>query len=85
MDIAAIIKEIASAGIGLGSLILFSFLFWTQMKILEKVTASQDKNTVSLDANTRVTEALAAKIEQSLQVDKQVIEAIAYCKNHGKS
>lgn len=60
-----IIKEVANAGIGLGSLILFSFLFWQQMKILEKFKDS-------LDANTEVTRALTARIEQSMMVDQEV-------------
>lgn len=68
-----LITEIREAGLGFGSLILFALLFWQQMKLMEKF-----KETI--DANTKATDALTARISEGSMIDQQVVAQLQACK-----
>ncbi len=68
-----ILKQITDAGIGLGSLILLTYIIVNQNKIIQNF----NKN---IEENTAVTRALAEKIQQSIEHERQTREAINKCR-----
>lgn len=73
----AIIKEITNAGTAFGSIILFAVLFWQQMALIKEFKST-------IDSNTKATDALTAKIEQSMIIDQNVVSSMANCKHNQK-
>ena len=74
----SILKEIKDLGVSYGSIALFAVLFWQQMSLMEKFKAT-------IDSNTKATDALTAKIEQSIKVDENVVQTINQCKKNEKA
>jgi hypothetical protein len=74
---AEIIKELGNLTLGMGALVALVVVIYYQMRLMEKM------NTV-IKENTEATVKLTDKIGYAMEVDKQVIQAVDYCKTHSK-
>lgn len=69
----SLVKDVSDAGIGLGALILLAYIIVQQNKILRDFRKS-------LEENTNVTHALAQKIHQSIEFEKEARRVMEGCK-----
>lgn len=73
-----IIKEIANAGMGLGSLFIMGILFIYQLKTNSRMF---DKFGENIDKNTDATMEMTKTLIVINETNKDMINSVAYCKN----
>lgn len=74
------LKEITDAGIGLGSLILLTFIILNQNKTIRSQNTILQSLNKAMDKNTVATSKLSEKIERQIKNDTRLVQAGAYCK-----
>jgi hypothetical protein len=72
-----IIKTIGDVGLGAGAIACLIVVVLKQMDLIKAMNAN-------IAANTEVTKSLTEKIQQSIEVDRRVVESIEYCKTHNQ-
>ena len=74
------LKEITDAGIGLGSLVLLTFIILNQNKTIRSQNTILQSLNRAMDKNTIATSKLSEKIERQIKTDTRLVESGAYCK-----
>ena len=69
----SLIKTLGDVGLGAGAIGCLIIVVLKQMDLIKAMN-------VNIAANTEVTKALSDKIQQSLEVDRKVVESIERCK-----
>lgn len=74
-----LVKEIANAGMGLGSLLVLAVLFVYQLKTNSRMF---DKFGENIDKNTLATNEMTKTLIVINETNKDMINSVAYCKNN---